>query len=352
MSRQNVSHDFEDQVHYAAHLHPERARDRAIALFAEWGRTRGDTKDVNECVQLVGSYAPTEARSDTSRTASVRAPEDRQGNRDRQAKTRVLRDALKPYVEHVRTQILGNSRPPVRTRAAAAKWIAERAAPTAKGRPGKAHLKRAQAALDKCNEIDKTIYCGLTIEGLALPSLGVAGSVNWVPVARETLLSRIKDAVLVMEQATQAAFPQEALLEHLLTGKRLPRADSVRIRRRLTLMGRAWPPPTSRQAATPPVPQIPRRYRFVIELDEDEVSEPRFRRIYQAIRRSVRKTGTKRITDFDWRLLWAVNELGGLPPRSQRRGFWAKVRRLLGETELTEEAIRERYRRLQRRIEA
>ncbi len=139
-------------------------------------------------------------------------------------------------------------------------------------------------------------------------------------------------------------------MEHLLTGKRLPRADSVRIRRRKTLMGRAWPPSTSRQAAAPPVPQIPRRYRFVIELDEDEVSEPRFRRIYQAIRRSARKTGTKHITDPDWRLLRAVNELGGLPPRSQRRGFWAKVRRLLEEKKLTEEAIRERYRRLQKRM--
>ena len=117
-------------------------------------------------------------------------------------------------------------------------------------------------------------------------------------------------------------------------------------------MGRAWPPPTSRQAATPPVPQIPRRYRFVIELDEDEVSEPRFRRIYQAIRRSGGKTGRKRITGFDWRLLQAVDELGGLPPRSQRQGFWARVRRPLEATKLTEEAIRERYRRLQERMHA
>ena len=115
-------------------------------------------------------------------------------------------------------------------------------------------------------------------------------------------------------------------------------------------MGRAWPPDKS-QAVIPPVPQIPRRYRFVIELDEDEVTEPRFRRIYQAIRRSLRKTGTKRITDFDWKLQQVVSELGGRPPTSQSRGFWAKVRRQLEETQLTPGAIRERYRRLQQRMD-
>ena len=262
-----------------------------------------------------------------------------EGKQGETGKTNVLQDALKPYVEHVRTQVFGDSRPPTPTRAAAAKWIAEQAAPqaSASGQQGQGHVERAQAALDKYNRIDTSGYYAISFRSHTQHALFAGARLcELVLVARGTLLSRIRDAMFVMEEAVQAAFPREALLEHLLTGKPLPRVDSVTIRRRLTLLGRAWPEGDS----TAPRPQIARHYRFVIELDEDEVTEQRFRRIYQAIRLSVRKTGAKAITDFDWRLQRVVNELGGLPPRSQRRGFWAKVKRKLG-TKLSEEAIRE-----------
>lgn len=341
-----MSNKFRTEVLKKGRELPVDARRRALAEFEKQGRTRAGTTDVDECVQLAERYETRQIES------GLLVAEDRQGNSQRRAKTTALGDALRPYVDHIRIEIFADSLPPMPTRAAAATWINEHAAPPADDLSGRAHLERAQAELDAYNRIDATAYCSVKYERLTLPSLRGSDSAEWVFVAKGTPLARIRNAILVMELAAPGAFSQEALLEHLLTGKPLPRADTVRVRQRWI-----FPRGTRRSgeeqgdALSIPYPQIPRHRRIVIELDEDEVTERRFRRIYQAIRRAFRNAGMKGITAFDWRLQRAVEKLGGLPSTAYKcRGFWAKVRRHLGETELSEKAIRERYRRLRKRM--
>ena len=352
MFRQIVSQQFKDQVLAAGRFQQTGALDRALTEAEHRGRTRADTVDVNNCVELAGRYASPEPGPDTVRSARVLVTEDRQGDRDRQAKTRALRSALRPYIEHVRTRVFGHKEPPFPTRAAASTWITANTALESRTQGGPPHLKRAQAALDKHNRLHPSGYAGLALQRLMLPSLRGSGSVKWVFVARGTPLGRIKEAVFVMEQATPGAFPKEALLAHLLTGEKLPRANTSTIRQRL-ILPRGTEPPEEWKGVVPatPYPQVAPHTRFVIELDEDDVTVMRFRRIYQAIRRLRGQKGMKRKTAFDWRLQQVVTDLGGLPPASRRRGFWAKVRRKLKDTKLTEAAIRERYRRLQQRTD-